>query len=115
MSARRLILSVLAALLLWPIAALGQTGDEGIAGIINEDQLGLEVIYIQAKRWKPSKTVGSSELREFVGSLVDRNATTDRAHRGRRGPTVRKSRHTLGRGQCLCRRSISSLSACPRP
>ncbi len=42
--------------------AIGQTGDEGIDGIINEDQLGLDVIYIQAKRWKPDNTVGRPEL-----------------------------------------------------
>jgi len=55
--------------------AIGQTGDDGIDGIINEDQLGLEVIYIQAKRWKPGNTVGSAALREFVGSLVGQDAT----------------------------------------
>jgi len=53
--------------------AIGRTGDGGIDGIIKEDKLGLDVIYIQAKRWEAN--VGSSEIRNFVGSLVGHNAT----------------------------------------
>lgn len=52
--------------------AIGQSGDGGIDGIINEDKLGLDVIYIQAKHWEGM--VGSPEIRKFVGSLVGRNA-----------------------------------------
>ena len=55
--------------------AIGQSGDEGIDGIINEDQLGLDVIYIQAKRWKPDNTVGRPELQKFVGSLEGQGAS----------------------------------------
>ena len=52
--------------------AIGQSGDGGIDGIIKEDKLGLDVIYIQAKRWE--NVVGSGEVRNFVGSLVGRHA-----------------------------------------
>ena len=47
--------------------ALGKTGDEGIDGIIKEDRLGLDLIYLQAKRWKG--TVGRPEVQSFVGAL----------------------------------------------
>lgn len=52
--------------------AVGQSGDGGIDGIIKEDKLGLDVIYIQAKRWEG--VVGSKEIRNFVGSLVGQKA-----------------------------------------
>lgn len=52
--------------------AVGKSGDEGIDGIINEDRLGLEVVYIQAKRWKD--TVGRPEIQKFVGALQGQNA-----------------------------------------
>lgn len=47
--------------------AIGKAGDEGIDGIINEDRLGLDVIYLQAKKW--DGTVGRPELQKFVGAL----------------------------------------------
>jgi restriction system protein len=46
---------------------VGKSGDEGIDGIIKEDRLGLDVIYVQAKRWKDS--VGSPEIQGFIGAL----------------------------------------------
>ena len=46
---------------------VGKSGDEGIDGIIKEDRLGLDVIYIQAKRWK--NPVGSPEIQGFIGAL----------------------------------------------
>lgn len=49
-----------------------KSGDEGIDGIINEDRLGLDVIYIQAKRWQ--STVGRPEIQSFVGALVGKHA-----------------------------------------
>lgn len=52
--------------------AVGASGDEGIDGIINEDRLGLDVIYLQAKRW--SGTVGRPEVQKFVGALHGRRA-----------------------------------------
>ena len=52
--------------------AVGQSGDGGIDGIIKEDKLGLDIIYIQAKRWE--NVVGSGEIRNFVGSLVGQKA-----------------------------------------
>jgi restriction system protein len=52
--------------------AVGKSGDEGIDGIINEDRLGLEVVYIQAKRWE--NTVSRPEIQKFVGALHGQNA-----------------------------------------
>ncbi|MEA5565415.1 restriction endonuclease [Anabaena sp. UHCC 0399] len=46
---------------------VGRSGDGGIDGIINEDRLGLDVIYIQAKRWENS--VGRPEIQKFAGAL----------------------------------------------
>lgn len=47
--------------------AIGRSGDGGIDGIINEDRLGLDVVYIQAKRWE--QTVSRPEVQAFAGSL----------------------------------------------
>ena len=52
--------------------AMGRSGDEGIDGIIKEDKLGLDVIYIQAKRWQGS--VGRPEIQKFVGALHGQRA-----------------------------------------
>jgi restriction system protein len=52
--------------------ALGRSGDEGIDGIVKEDRLGFEIIYIQAKRWE--NTVGRPEIQKFVGALHGRHA-----------------------------------------
>jgi restriction system protein len=49
-----------------------RSSDEGIDGIIKEDRLGLEAIYLQAKRWKD--TVGRPEIQRFVGALHGQNA-----------------------------------------
>jgi restriction system protein len=53
-------------------SAIGRVGDGGIDGIIKEDKLGLDVIYIQAKRW--AGTVGRPEIQAFVGSLEGHRA-----------------------------------------
>jgi len=52
--------------------AVGQAGDGGVDGIIKEDRLGLDIVYIQAKRWEGP--VGSPAVRDFVGSLVGHSA-----------------------------------------
>ena len=52
--------------------AIGRGGDGGIDGIINEDRLGLDVIYIQAKRWEG--TVGRPEIQKFAGALQGNRA-----------------------------------------
>lgn len=46
------------------------TGDEGIDGIIMEDKLGFDLIYIQAKKWDRDKTVGRPEIQSFVGAIA---------------------------------------------
>ena len=52
--------------------AVGQSGDGGIDGIIDEDPLGLDVIYLQAKRWEG--VVGRPEIQKFAGALQGRRA-----------------------------------------
>lgn len=52
--------------------AIGAAGDEGIDGVINEDRLGLDTIYLQAKRW--DGTVGRPEIQKFVGALHGKRA-----------------------------------------
>lgn len=52
--------------------AVGRSGDGGIDGIINEDRLGLDVIYVQAKRWEHN--VGANPVRDFIGALQIRRA-----------------------------------------
>lgn len=54
-------------------AVTQKTGDEGIDGVIKEDRLGLDVIYMQAKRWKAS--IGRPEIQNFVGALAGKKAT----------------------------------------
>ena len=53
---------------------VGKSGDGGIDGIIKEDKLGLDKIYIQAKRWQDSNTVGRPEIQKFVGALSGQGA-----------------------------------------
>ncbi len=55
------------------VKALGKSGDGGIDGIINEDRLGLDVIYIQAKRWG-NTVVGRPEIQKFAGALQGQRA-----------------------------------------
>ena len=62
--------------------AIGRCGDDGIDGIIKEDKLGLDVVYIQAKRWEA--TVGRPTVREFAVSLE--------GHRARKGVLITTSK-----------------------
>jgi restriction system protein len=50
-----------------------KSSDEGIDGLINEDRLGLDRIYVQAKRWQ--NTVGRPQIQSFVGALAGKHAT----------------------------------------
>lgn len=54
--------------------ALGKTGDGGVDGVIREDKLGLDNIYIQAKRWT-DKPVGSPDIDQFAGALSKKKAS----------------------------------------
>jgi restriction system protein len=56
-------------------AQLGRTGDGGVDGVINEDRLGLDRVYVQAKRYASGNGVGRPEVQAFVGSLVGLGAT----------------------------------------
>lgn len=46
------------------------SGDDGIDGIIHEDRLGFNLLYIQAKRWKTDVTIGKPELQKFAGAMM---------------------------------------------
>lgn len=52
--------------------AIGRSGDEGIDGVISEDRLGLDIVYLQAKKWEGS--VGRPEIQKFVGALHGKRA-----------------------------------------
>ncbi|NIM16062.1 MAG: restriction endonuclease [Candidatus Aminicenantes bacterium] len=54
--------------------AIGGTGDEGIDGVISEDRLGLDKIYIQAKRWQKQNRVSRPEVQKFAGALQGKRA-----------------------------------------
>ncbi len=64
--------------------AVGRSGDGGIDGIIKEDRLGLDIVYIQAKRWE--STVGRPQVQAFAGSLE--------GHRARKGVFITTSQFT---------------------
>lgn len=54
---------------------LGRSGDGGVDGVIKEDELGLDVVYVQAKRFAEEKTVPLREVRDFVGGLEGHRAS----------------------------------------
>jgi restriction system protein len=56
-------------------AQLGRSGDGGVDGVINEDRLGLDRVYLQAKRYSDGNVVGRPEVQKFLGSLVGMGAT----------------------------------------
>ncbi len=57
--------------------ALGQTGDNGVDGVIDQDPLGADQIFVQAKRYAEGNTVGAGDIRDFFGAL-----NLKRAHKG---------------------------------
>lgn len=54
---------------------IGRSGDGGLDGYIKEDKLGLDMIYLQAKRWATDNTVGRPDIQGFVGSLMGAGAS----------------------------------------
>lgn len=72
---------------------VGKCNDEGIDGIIKEDKLGLDVIYLQAKRWKKGGTIGPGEVRDFVGSLS--------VGKGNKGVFITTSTFTKAAEECI--------------
>ena len=65
---------------------LGRSGDGGVDGVIQQDQLGLDLIYLQAKRYRPGVAVPVSDVRDFIGALE--------AHHARKGVMVTTSSFT---------------------
>ncbi|WP_375304112.1 restriction endonuclease [Bradyrhizobium sp. A11] len=57
------------------VQRLGKSGDEGIDGVVNEDPLGLDVVYIQAKRYAADNTIGRERIQQFAGALVGQGAS----------------------------------------
>ena len=55
--------------------AMGRAGDRGIDGMIKEDALGLDIVYVQAKRYAEGNVVGRPEVQSFAGSLGGVGAT----------------------------------------
>ena len=68
-----LVVDLLAAMDYGDAKSVGRTGDGGIDGIIKQDRLGLDAIFVQAKRWQG--TVPAKEIRAFAGSLELQKAT----------------------------------------
>lgn len=56
-------------------AQLGRSGDGGVDGVVNEDRLGLDRVYVQAKRYAEGNSVGRPDVQAFVGSLVGLGAS----------------------------------------
>ncbi len=91
--------------------AIGRSGDEGIDGMIKEDRLGLDAIYIQAKRW--DNTVGRPEVQKFAGALQGQRArkgifitTSDFTKEARDYASRIDSRIILVDGKQLCQYMI---------
>lgn len=57
-----------------PSQVTGKTGDEGIDGIIRQDTLGFDKIYVQAKRWAEDHPVGEPDIQQFAGALMGKGA-----------------------------------------
>jgi restriction system protein len=55
--------------------AIGRSGDNGLDGVIDQDPLGLDRVYVQAKRYKPDNGVSEPDIRGFAGSLEGAKAT----------------------------------------
>jgi len=55
--------------------ALGRSGDDGVDGVIDQDALGLDRVYVQAKRYAQGNNIGSGAIRDFFGSLDRHKAT----------------------------------------
>ena len=87
---------------------LGRAGDGGVDGVINEDRLGLDRVYVQAKRYARSNAVGRPEVQAFVGSLVGLGAT--------RGVFVTRSTFSpQARGFCAAPIPASHPTRWPEP
>ncbi len=54
----------------------GVSGDEGVDGVINQDKLGLQRVYVQAKRYAPDKTVGRPAIQGFMGALAGQGSNS---------------------------------------
>ncbi len=89
-------------------ALLGGPGDGGVDGAIKEDTLGLDTVYVQAKKWSADRNVGDREIRDFIGALQLQRArkgvfftTSDFTKSARDSATRSESRVVLINGKKL--------------
>ncbi len=80
---------------------IGRSGDGGIDGVIALDELGLDMIYLQAKRLRPSTAVPVSAVRDFIGSLESK-----RAHKGIFVSTAHFSTATLSLVESISKKVV---------
>ena len=80
--------------------AIGKPGDEGVDGVIKEDRLGLDLVYIQAKRWQ--NVVGREEIQKFVGSLAGKHAQKGVLSRRRTSRPAQSNMPDILQAQKLC-------------
>ena len=90
---------------------LGRTGDGGIDGLIAQDELGLDLIYVQAKRLKPGSVVPVSEVRDFVGSLAGKSSFESVTARLWSGATGKVTDEAHVRASLVRRATDASVSA----
>ena len=81
--------------------ALGRTGDDGVDGVIDQDPLGVDQIYLQAKRYADGNTVSSSAIRDFFGAL-----SLKKAHKGIFVTTSTFSRNAVSTAQNIGSRIV---------
>ena len=81
--------------------ALGRTGDDGVDGVIDQDPLGVDQIYLQAKRYADGNTVSSAAIRDFFGAL-----SLKKAHKGIFVTTSTFSRNAVRTAQDLGSRIV---------
>ncbi|TCD05364.1 restriction endonuclease [Erythrobacteraceae bacterium CFH 75059] len=98
---------------------LGGSGDGGVDGVINQDELGLEQVYVQAKRYAPGTAVGAEAIRGFFGALDQRKArkglfvTTARfSHQARQTADGLSKRIVLVDGETLGRLMVRHSVGC---
>ncbi len=73
---------------------MGKSGDKGIVGVVNEDPLELDIVYIQAKRYARDNVIGRERIQQFSGALAGQGA--------RRASSLPRVRFQKGRSNMLC-------------
>ena len=80
---------------------LGKTGDQGIDGVISQDKLGFDKIYLQEKKWDSKSSIGSGQVRDFIGALTIKHAiegifiTTASFSKGAKETALKDNNHKI--------------------